>query len=108
MVEQANDAAMLPRDDEVPTIGELQRVAPWFWLSYSGYNCSHGKPVGVAAFVIRWGADTSSNRLPRTRGDSAGSSSASVLIRSRTSSGMRFQTRSGRGERSSRASGPSV
>src|SRR5881392_2759163 len=41
-----------------------------------------------------------------SRGDSAGSSIASWMMRWRTSSGMRFQTRSGRGERSVSASGP--
>ena len=41
-----------------------------------------------------------------TRGDSAGWSSASWMRLSRTPSGMRFQMRSGRGERSFKASGP--
>jgi len=45
-------------------------------------------------------------RTASSRGDSAGSSSASWTTLPRTPSGMRFHTRSGRGERSFKASGP--
>jgi hypothetical protein len=34
------------------------------WLCCGG-NCSHSKPVAIVPFVIRWGANTSSNPLPR-------------------------------------------
>jgi hypothetical protein len=43
-----------------------------------------------------------------SRGDSSGSSRASCTIWPRTLSGIRFQTRSGLGDRSCRASGPPV
>jgi hypothetical protein len=55
----------LPPDSSVPTLGEMQRSTPWVWLACTGNNCPHAKPVGVAAFVIRWGPDESSNRLRR-------------------------------------------
>ena len=56
---------MLPRDSEVPTLGQMQRSTPWIRLACDGLNCAHSKPVAVAPFVIRWGADTSSNVLRR-------------------------------------------
>jgi hypothetical protein len=56
---------MLPRDNEVPTLGDMQRSMPWIWLSCDGLNCSHTRSIAVAPFVIRYGADTSSNVLRR-------------------------------------------
>jgi len=56
----------LPPDDQVPTLAELQRGMPWCSLYCDGYGCSHSKPVAIAPFVIRWGANTPSNRLRRS------------------------------------------
>jgi hypothetical protein len=47
-------------------------------------------------------------RTASSRGESSGSSRANVTTRERKSSGIRFHTRSGRGLRSSSASGPPV
>ncbi|MDO9411264.1 MAG: hypothetical protein Q7T81_01640 [Pseudolabrys sp.] len=49
---------MLPR----PTLGELVRKPPrWFWLSCD--NCAHRAAIAIVPYIIRWGPDTSSDRL---------------------------------------------
>lgn len=40
----------------VPTIGELQKASRWLWL-YCAADCGHHKPLALAPFVIRWGAE---------------------------------------------------
>jgi hypothetical protein len=45
------------------TLGELQRATPWVWLHCEG--CRHYSPLACAVPVIRWGADTSSDKLRR-------------------------------------------
>jgi hypothetical protein len=57
---------VLPPDDQVPTLAELQRGMPWCSLHCAGHGCSHSKPVAIAPFVIRWGAEASSNILRRS------------------------------------------
>lgn len=52
----------------VPTLGVLQANIPgkWLWLHCtSSAYCYHHAPVAIAAFVIRWGAGTSSDVLRR-------------------------------------------
>ena len=44
-----------------PTLGDLQRTTPWLWLHCEG--CSHYSPLACAVPVIRWGANTSSDKL---------------------------------------------
>ena len=45
----------------VPTLLQIQRSSCWVWLVCNG--CGHFHPVTLAQFVIRWGADASSDRL---------------------------------------------
>jgi hypothetical protein len=40
------------------TLGDLQRATPWLWLARSAYA-----PLACAVPVIRWGPDTSSDKL---------------------------------------------
>jgi len=54
---------LLP-DDEVPTIGALAKSEPrWIWANCNTVNCGHARAVPLIPFLIRWGADASSNLL---------------------------------------------
>jgi hypothetical protein len=46
----------------VPTLGALLQAPYWTWLCCS---CGHRVPVALVPFVIRWGADASSDMLRR-------------------------------------------
>src|SRR5437763_11425034 len=58
----------------VPTLGELQHGTPWIWaycegLDTIGRPCMHRTPLALAPFVIRWGAEASSDVMrKRLRG----------------------------------------
>ena len=55
---------MVPRrpPPPIPTLGQLHRGEPhWFWACCDG--CRRACPLPLAAFVIRWGPDTSSDAL---------------------------------------------
>lgn len=66
-----------PRSNKRPTLGELQRSYPWCWLSCD--RCQHYTPVAYAPFVIRWGADASSDLLrQRARCTACGHKGASL------------------------------
>lgn len=49
----------------VPTLGELHRQSKWLWLNCARTGCHHTQPVALAAFVIRWGSEASSDMLRR-------------------------------------------
>jgi len=51
----------------IPSLGALQRGEPhWAWLYCTNYHkCWHKRAMPLAPFVIRWGADASSNVLRR-------------------------------------------
>jgi hypothetical protein len=44
-----------------PTLGELQRATPWLWVHCE--KCQHRSPLACAVAVIRWGPNTSSDKL---------------------------------------------
>jgi hypothetical protein len=44
----------------VPTLGQLLRQPYWLWLCW---GCGHRVAVALVPFVIRWGADASSDVL---------------------------------------------
>jgi hypothetical protein len=44
-----------------PTLGDLQHATPWVWVHCE--TCQHYAPFACAVVVIRWGADTSSDKL---------------------------------------------
>ena len=46
------------------TLGDLHRATPWLWLYCE--RCSHSSPLACAVAVIRWGAETSSDKLRRS------------------------------------------
>ena len=46
-----------------PTLGDLQRATPWVWVYCA--KCPHHSPMACAVAVIRWGAETSSDKLRR-------------------------------------------
>jgi hypothetical protein len=48
------------------TLGDLHRATPWLWLYCE--KCSHSSPIACAVPVIRWGPDTSSDKLRRCKG----------------------------------------
>lgn len=52
----------MPKDFEPPpTLAQIHRDTRWIWLVCNG--CGHFQPVTLAAYVIRWGGDASSDRL---------------------------------------------
>jgi hypothetical protein len=60
-----------------PTLGELQQATPWVWLWCE--RCQHHAPLACAVAVIRWGPDTSSDKLrAAVRCTSCGSKGATV------------------------------
>jgi hypothetical protein len=60
-----------------PTLGDLQRTTPWVWLWCE--RCQHHAPLACAVAVIRWGPDTSSDKLRAgARCTSCGSKGATV------------------------------
>jgi len=44
-----------------PTLAELQRSHCWTWVYCE--KCLHHAPMALVPLIIRWGADTSSDRL---------------------------------------------
>ncbi|MGH7015374.1 MAG: hypothetical protein ACREEL_14710 [Stellaceae bacterium] len=52
------------RPPPVPTLGLLRRESPWLWL-WCAAGCGHYRPVAVTPFIIRFGADASSDVLRR-------------------------------------------
>jgi hypothetical protein len=52
--------------DRVPTLGEMQRTpGGWVWVYCEGQGCRHHAAMAVASLVIRWGPETSSDKLRR-------------------------------------------
>ena len=49
-----------------PTLGQLRRLHPWWWVNCAAPGCGRHKPVALAPLVIRWGADASSDVLRRS------------------------------------------
>jgi hypothetical protein len=47
------------------TLGDLQRLSPWIWLNCE--KCQHYAPLVCAVPVIRWGPNTSSDKLRAVR-----------------------------------------
>jgi hypothetical protein len=45
------------------TLGDLHRATPWVWVYCN--KCGHSSPLACAVAVIRWGPETSSDRLRR-------------------------------------------
>jgi hypothetical protein len=45
------------------TLSDLHRATPWLWLYYE--KCPHSAPIACAVPVIRWGPNTSSDKLWR-------------------------------------------
>jgi len=45
------------------TLGDLHRTTPWVWLHCE--SCQHYSPLACAVPVIRWGANTLSDKLRR-------------------------------------------
>lgn len=50
----------------VPTLGELRRMTSWVWLHCWAPGCGYSRAVALAPYIIRWGADASSDLLRRS------------------------------------------
>jgi hypothetical protein len=50
----------------VPTLGQLRRGSCWLWSDCTNAACRHRAPAARAPLIIRWGPDTSSDRLRRS------------------------------------------
>jgi hypothetical protein len=40
-----------------PTLEQLRRSAPWWWVCCRNARCLHKAPVALTPFIIRWGPD---------------------------------------------------
>jgi hypothetical protein len=47
----------------VPTLAELRGSSPWVWVYCRQNDCTHKAPMAFVPLIIRWGPDTSSDRL---------------------------------------------
>jgi hypothetical protein len=51
----------------IPTLAQLAGMGPrWLWLVCRETGCGHTAPAALTPFVIRWGADASSDVLRRS------------------------------------------
>lgn len=48
-----------------PTLGSARRLHCWLWLICPSPACRRARPVALAPFIIRWGADAPIERLRR-------------------------------------------
>jgi hypothetical protein len=48
----------------IPTLGTLQKSSAWWWVYCE--SCQRRKATALVPLIIRWGADTSSDRLRRS------------------------------------------
>jgi hypothetical protein len=66
----------------VATLGELRRVSCWLTLYCSNaMECTHRAPAALAPFVIRWGAEASSDRLrKRAKCSVCGTKGAALML----------------------------
>jgi hypothetical protein len=55
----------MPREPQTapPTLEQMRRSAPWLWVRCTNPNCRHRSPMALTPVIIRWGADTSSDKL---------------------------------------------
>jgi len=51
----------------VSTLGQLHRPPGWVWIHFARYVplCQHHAPMALAPLIIRWGPDTSRDKLRR-------------------------------------------
>jgi Spy/CpxP family protein refolding chaperone len=75
-----------------PTLGQPQRSHCWTWVYYQ--KCLHHAPMALVPLIIRWGADTSSDRLrQRARCTKCGHKGATLQSRTGCQIVPRFRTR---------------
>ena len=48
----------------IPTLGQLREGTCWFWTYCN--RCGRGAPAALAPYIIRWGADASSDLMRRS------------------------------------------
>jgi hypothetical protein len=48
----------------IATLADPRRVTPWLWVICA--RCLHRAPTALAPWMIRWGADASSDMLRRS------------------------------------------
>jgi hypothetical protein len=48
----------------IATLADLRRVTPWLWVICA--RCLHRAPTALAPWIIRWGAEASSDMLRRS------------------------------------------
>lgn len=53
---------MPQRRPPVPTLGQLRRESSWLWINCAA-GCGHHRAVAVVPFIIRYGANASSDVL---------------------------------------------
>jgi hypothetical protein len=50
---------------EIPKLEQLRRDCCWIWLNCAAPGCRHRAPIAFTPYIIRWGADASSDMLRR-------------------------------------------
>jgi hypothetical protein len=48
------------------TLAQLRKGTCWVWAYCQGRECYRGVPLALAPYIIRWGADASSDLLRRS------------------------------------------
>src|SRR5215831_21283595 len=51
---------------QAATLGEINTPPHWFWVCCEGSDCGHHAPMAITPLVIRWGPNTSSDKLRRS------------------------------------------
>jgi hypothetical protein len=63
----------------VATLANLRGVTPWLWVICD--RCQHRSPTALAPWIIRWGAEASSDMLRRSaRCTQGGGKGATIQI----------------------------
>ena len=50
-----------------PTLEQMRCSAPWLPVPRANSACRHKAPMTITLGIIRWGADTSIDKLPSVR-----------------------------------------
>jgi hypothetical protein len=48
---------------EPPTLEQLRQASCWWWVHCLNVRCLHKTPTAIMPYIIRWGAEASSDRL---------------------------------------------
>lgn len=72
-----------PASGPVPSLGHIREGEPWVWIYCANAGCNYYRPIALAPYIIRWGADASIDLLrQRVRCSKCGRMGATIKKRS--------------------------